>query len=213
MRRWWMWLVGVVALLAVAAVVVSFFIDESLRRYIEQQMNAQLQGCTVRIGALDFHSFSLSVDLKDVIIVQDGHPDPPVVRVPELSASGQWRALLAGRVVSDVRIERPTVHLNLTQVRHEARDEVPVQERGWQEALQAVYPLQINELWVVDGEFTYIDADAGQPLRVSQLSVRRQHPPGRPAAHCPGDSWICEPGDTARVPPFPRQRRSAPPEL
>jgi hypothetical protein len=91
------------------------------------------------------------------LIVQDGHPDPPVVCVPELSASVQWRALLAGRLVSDIRIERPRVHLNLMQVRHEARDEAPVQERGWQEALQAVYPLRINELWVVDGEFTYID--------------------------------------------------------
>jgi hypothetical protein len=72
------------------------------------------------------------------LVVQDGHQDPPVVYVPEFSASEQWRALLAQRVVSDVRIERPTVHLNLMQVRHEARDEAPVQERGWQEALQAV---------------------------------------------------------------------------
>jgi uncharacterized protein involved in outer membrane biogenesis len=53
-----------VALLAVAAIVVSFFIDEPLRRYIEQQINAQLQSYTVRIGVLDCHSFSLSVDLK-----------------------------------------------------------------------------------------------------------------------------------------------------
>jgi hypothetical protein len=172
MRRWWIWLVGAVGLLVVAAVVVSFFTDEPLRRYVERQMNARLQGYSVRIGALDFHPFGFSVDLKDVVIVQDGHPDPPVVRVPELSASMQWRALLRGRVVSDIQIERPAVHLNLAQVRHEARDEVPVQERGWQEALQAVYPLQINELRVVDGEFTYIDADTRRPLRLSQLKVR-----------------------------------------
>jgi hypothetical protein len=172
MRRWWIWLVGAVGLLVVAAVVVSFFIDEPLRRYVEQQMNARLQGYSVRIGALDFHPFGFSVDLKDVVIVQDSHPDPPVVRAPELSASMQWRVLLRGRVVSDIQIERPAVHLNLTQVRHEARDEVPVQERGWQEALQAVYPLQINELRVVDGEFTYIDADTRRPLRLSQLNVR-----------------------------------------
>jgi hypothetical protein len=172
MRRWWIWLVGAVGLLVVAAVVVSFFIDEPLRRYVERQMNARLQGYSVRIGALDFHPFGFSVDLKDVVIVQDSYPDPPVVRVPELSASMQWRALLRGRVVSDIQIERPAVHLNLTQVRHEARDEVPVQERGWQEALQAVYPLQINELRVVDGEFTYIDADTRRPLRLSQLNVR-----------------------------------------
>ena len=134
MRRWWIWLVGVVGLVVVAAVVVSFFIDEPLRRYVERQMNAQLQGYTVRIGALDFHPLGFSVDLKDIVIMQDGHPDPPVVHVPALSASVQWRALLRGRAVSDIQIERPAVHLNLTQLRHEARDEVPVQERGWQEA-------------------------------------------------------------------------------
>ena len=172
MRRWWIWLVGVVGLVVVAAVVVSFFIDEPLRRYVERQMNAQLQGYTVRIGALDFHPLGFSVDLKDIVIVQDGHPDPPVVHVPALSASVHWRALLRGRAVSDIQIERPTVHLNLTQLRHEARDEVSVQERGWQETLQAVYPLQINELRVVDGEFTYVDADTRRPLRLSQLNVR-----------------------------------------
>jgi Domain of Unknown Function (DUF748) len=172
MRRWWMWPVGAVAFLAVAVVVVSFFVDEPLRRYVERQINAHVQGYTMRIGALDFHPFGFSVDLKDVVLVQDGHPDPPIIRVPELSASVEWRALLRARVVADVQIERPAIHLNLTQVRHEAQDEVPVQARGWQEALQAVLPLQIDDLRVVDGEFTYIDADTRRPLRVSQLNVR-----------------------------------------
>jgi hypothetical protein len=47
MRRWWIWLVGAVGLLAVAAIVVSFFIDEPLRRYVERQLNAYLQGYSV----------------------------------------------------------------------------------------------------------------------------------------------------------------------
>ena len=144
MRRWGSWLVGAVGLLLAAAVIGSFFIDEPLRQYVERQMNARLQGYTVHIGALDVHPFSFSVDLKEVVIGQDAHPDPPIVRVPELSASVQWRALLSGQVVADVKVERPAVHLNLTQLRHEARDEVPVQERGWQEAVQAALPLQIN---------------------------------------------------------------------
>jgi uncharacterized protein involved in outer membrane biogenesis len=113
-----------------------------------------------------------SVELKDVVLLQDAHPDPPLVRVPRLSAGVQWRALLSGLVVSDIQIEQPAVHLNLTRVRQEARDEVPVQERGWQEALQAVSPLQINHLRIVDGEFTYIDADTRRPVRLSQLNVR-----------------------------------------
>jgi Domain of Unknown Function (DUF748) len=172
MRRWWIWVAGAVTLLAAVAVVASFFVDEPLRRYVERRMNAQLWGYTVRIGALDLHPWGFAVDLKDVVIVQDGHPDPAVVRVPALSASVQWRALLSGTVVADVQVERPAVHLNLTQLRHEARDQVPVQARGWQEALQAVSPLQINELRVVDGELTYVDADTRRPLRLSQLNVR-----------------------------------------
>jgi peptidoglycan/LPS O-acetylase OafA/YrhL len=60
MRRWWIWGAGAVALVIVAAVVASFFVDEPLRRYLERQLNARLQGYTVRIGALDFHPFGFS---------------------------------------------------------------------------------------------------------------------------------------------------------
>jgi Domain of Unknown Function (DUF748) len=172
MRRWWIWLVGAVAFLAVAAVVVSFFLDEPLRRYAERQMNARLQGYTVQIGALDFHPFGFAIALEDVSITQDAYPDPPVARVSTLSASVQWRALLHARVVADLLVERPTVHLNLPQLVHEARGEVPVRERGWQEAVQAIYPLQINELRVVEGEVTYIDQASAPPVRLRQLNVR-----------------------------------------
>src|SRR6266498_2742290 len=172
MRRWWIWVAGAVVLLAVAAVVVSFFLDEPLRRYVERQMNARLQGYTVRIGALDLHPLGFSVDLQGVVIAQEAHPDPPIMRIPKLHASVQWRALLRARVVADVQVERPAVHLNLPQLAQEARDEVPVRERGWQEALQAVSPLQVNEVRIVDGEFTYIDKDPARPLQLSHLNVR-----------------------------------------
>jgi hypothetical protein len=71
----------------VAAVVASFFVDDPLRRYLERQLNARLQGYTVRIGALDLHPLGLSIDVEDVSLTQDAHPDPPVARVPALSAS------------------------------------------------------------------------------------------------------------------------------
>src|SRR4029434_1455377 len=151
MRRWWIWGAGAVALVAVAAVVASFFVDEPLRRSLERQLNARLQGYTVRIGALDFHPFGFSIDLEDVSLTQDAHPDPPVARGPQLSACVQGRALLRARVVADLRVERPALHLNLTQVVHEARDEVPVRERGWQEAVQAISPLHINEVRIIEG--------------------------------------------------------------
>jgi hypothetical protein len=175
MPRWWAWLVGGVALLAVAAVVVSFLLDEPLRRYAEQHLNARLQGYTVRIGALDFHPFGLSIVLQDVIIVPQSHPDAPVLRLPKLSARVQGRALLSARVVADVRVERPAIHLTLPRPRSEGDAAVRAREPGWQEALQAVYPLKINEVQVVEGEVTYLLDDPARPLRVSQLNGRAEN--------------------------------------
>ncbi|HEX2186731.1 MAG TPA: DUF748 domain-containing protein, partial [Chloroflexota bacterium] len=191
MCRCWKGILGVVAGLIVGVGAVSLppgsssrmggvvalglfdgLLDAPLRGYVERQINRRLQGYTVRIGTLDVHPFSASVDLHEVAVVQDAHPDPPVVHVPQLHASVQWRALLRARVVADVQVERPALHLNLTQLVHEARDEVPVQERGWQEAVQAVSPLHINEVRIVDGEVTYVDQDWSRPMHLRQLHVR-----------------------------------------
>jgi hypothetical protein len=191
MRRRWRGILGVVVGLIVGVGAVALpplspprmggivtlglfdgLLDAPLRGYVERQINRRLQGYTVRIGTLDVHPFSASVDLHEVAVVQDAHPDPPVVHVPQLHASVQWRALLRARVIADVQVERPALHLNLTQLAHEARDEVPVQERGWQEAVQAVSPLHINEVRIVEGEVTYVDKDWSRPMRLRQLHVR-----------------------------------------
>jgi uncharacterized protein DUF748 len=171
-RRWWIWLIGTVVGLIIAVIALGYFIDEPLRRYTEQKLNSNLKGYTVRLGKLDLHPLRFSVDLSDVTIMQDANPEPPIVHVPRLHASLHWRALLSARLVSDVLVERPHVHINLKQIRQEATDELPVQERGWQEAVQSVTLLKVNQLQVVDGDVTYIDENPSQPLRLSQLNLR-----------------------------------------
>jgi hypothetical protein len=133
-------------------------------------MNERLQGYHVTLRHLDFHVIGLSVDLEDLVVVQDAHPDPPVARIPRLSASVQWRALLHRAVVADFRFQHPIVHVNLEHLRQEARDEVPVEKRGWQDALQAIYPFKINEVKIVEGEITYEDPSPAPPLRLSHVN-------------------------------------------
>jgi Domain of Unknown Function (DUF748) len=172
MRRPWIWVVGIIAGLIIVVVALGFFLDEPVRRYAEQKLNSNLKGYTIRLGKLDIHPLRFSVELYDVTIMQDANPEPPIVHVPRLAASLQWRALLSARVVSDVLIERPQVHVNLKQIREEAADDIPVRERGWQQAVQAVSPIQVNLLQVVDGHVTYIDEGPFEPLRLSQLNMR-----------------------------------------
>ena len=84
MRTWWKWALGGVAVLVVLAVVVSFFLDEPLRRQIEGRMNARMKGYTAHIGKLDFHPVGFAIDFYDVVFMQDAAPDPPVMRLKRL---------------------------------------------------------------------------------------------------------------------------------
>jgi hypothetical protein len=172
MRRLWLWLTGILVTLMLGVVALSFFIDEPLRKYTERQLNAQLQGYTARVGVLDFHPLGFSLDLKDVVIVQNAHPEPAVAHLPRLSASVQWRALLSARVVADFVFDHPKIYINRRQTKKEAEDKVPVQERGWQAALQSIYPLKINELRVIEGDLTYVDEGPFRPLHLSRLNFR-----------------------------------------
>jgi hypothetical protein len=174
MRRhpWLLGLVGILALLGASAYAIAFLIDEPLRRHIEGNINARLKGYTARIGRADLHPLGFSLDLEDSIIVQDAHPDPPVARIPSFSASVQWRALLFGRLVANVVIERPALHVNLGQAKQEIADKVSMKERGWQAALEATYPLKINEFKVVDADITYIDQGPFKPLRLRHVNLR-----------------------------------------
>jgi hypothetical protein len=162
------------AVLAVAAVVyaVSFTLDEPIRRRLEQQMNASLVGYTAKIGAVRFHPFGFAITLKDTSIVQEKHPKPPVADIPRLDASVQWRALIFGRLVADFKFDRPTIHVDRTHVVAEAEDKVDVEDRGWQQALESIYPLKINEFVIRRGEITYIDSKDSPPLHVDEIDFR-----------------------------------------
>jgi uncharacterized protein DUF748 len=170
-RRWLVAGSALVVLLLVASVVALFFIDEPLRRYTEAKMNASLKGYTVTIGRLHFSPVNFSLDLRDTVVVQNQHPDPPVAKIDRLYASVHWRALLAGKVVGDILIDHPIVVLNLPQARAEINDETPVKDKGWQKALQAIYPLKINQLRVTEGDITYQDNGPFKPLRVYDLEL------------------------------------------
>src|SRR5262245_52048655 len=170
-RRHWIAIGIPVAILLILVYTLAFLTDEPLRRYTETKMNAALKGYTARIGKLDLHPLGYALDLYDVVITQDAHPDPPVLRIAHLSASVHWRALLSGRLVGDVELERPTVYLNLPQARKEIADPTPVKERGWQDALEAIYPLKINHFEIRDGDITYIDDGPFKPLHVRKLNI------------------------------------------
>jgi hypothetical protein len=93
-----------------------------------------------------------------------------------------WRELLWGRVVANVGLWNPTIHIDRAQLNTERSSKTPLRERGWQDALQSVYPFKINRFAIAGGDVTYVDKPGAKPLHLTDLrfvtdNIRNIHEP------------------------------------
>lgn len=170
--RRWVWtkrIAGAFIGLFAALVVILNMIDEPLRQEMERRLNAELKGYTVSIGRLDLHPLGFALELEEVSIVQNARPTPPVAYFPRWTTSVQWRELLTGSVVADTVFDGPRIFITFEQAQGEAQDATPAEDRGWQDALAAVYPFEINEFRVNDGEITYYDGGKMPPVELKAV--------------------------------------------
>jgi hypothetical protein len=169
-RRGLLWVTLIAALLLLAVFIARHF-DEYLRRTLEAKVNQRLHGYHATLGHAHLSPFGLSLTLQQAVIRQDANPNPPVAEIPRLTTSVEWREILGGHLVADAVFDGPRVHVNLPQLRQEDRDQVKVQDRGWQQALESIYPLKFNLMQVRDGDLVYIDTDPKRPLHISHWNV------------------------------------------
>lgn len=169
-QRTILWWVLAAALLLIAAIASRHF-DEFLRRTLEAKINQRLTGYSVTLGGAHLSPFNLSLTLRDGVIRQEAHPDPPVAAIPRLTASVEWREILRFHLVANAVFDRPIVHVNLPQLREEDKDEMDMEDRGWQDALEAIYPLKFNLVQVRDGDIVYVDEDPKRPFEISHWNL------------------------------------------
>jgi len=161
--------IGLVALLLVGGIGL-WMLSRQLPGLIEQRLNAGVKGYRFSV-AQAWLTPSLALEIRDLTMIQIDHPDPPVAQIPHWTLSIQWSELLHGVLVSDYVIERPTLHITLPQARKEIQDEVPIQRKGWRDAVYSFYPIKINEFRVFDADITYVDQDSEHPLHFTQLDL------------------------------------------
>ncbi len=166
------WVIGAVIAVVLVITVLSYVVSSTyLARSMENKMNRSLKGYTVHIGKAYFHPLTLAFDLKDVTLVQQANPKPPVASINRLHLSVHWGALLSARLVGDFLVDRPKLYINLNNIREEEKSRVPVKKKGWQEAVESIYPLRINVFRVNDGQLTYVDQGPYKPLRVNRVNL------------------------------------------
>jgi hypothetical protein len=156
---------------ALILVLVASHFDEYLRRNLEAKMNQHLKGYTVSVGHAHLNPFSFSLTLKQLVIRQQANPEPPVADVPRLKLSVEWTRLLTFHLVADAVFTEPRIHVNLPQLLEESRGSVKVKDRGWQQAMESIYPLKFNVVTVNDGDVVYLDQDQSKPLHISHVNL------------------------------------------
>ena len=169
-HRGWSIAFASVAVLAAVLVAAGPLLKEPLRRRMEATLNQDLKGYTAKLPDLELHLWSLSLALIGLTVRQNQHPDPPVIEVDRLAAGVHWRALLSLRLVADLHAVRPRLHVDKRQLAAEASDSVKVQDKGWQAAVESIYPLKFNQVRISDGAMTYVD-DPHHPVRLTGIEV------------------------------------------
>ncbi len=165
------WGAAGLAAVLLALFVASYVLDEPLRSSIEKRVNGHLKGYSVRLPELHFQLIGGTMTLKGLTVFQAANPEPPIARFPLLRFGVHWGDLLYGRLVAEFQLDRPQIFINLRQMRTEAASPVPLKERGWQQAVEAIYPLKINVVTIRDGSLTYIDQDPARPLQLSRVDL------------------------------------------
>jgi hypothetical protein len=174
-HRLLLWLAAAFTALLVILFVASFFLDPIIRARVERGMNAKLKGYQTTVGRAHLRLFDGALTLRDITLIQNAHPQPPVGNIPILTIEIQWHELLTWHVVADLLIVNPQLHIDLTQLRSERVDKVPLSQKGWQDAVQSIYPFKINRFIVREGSVIYIDTDPKRPLKLDRLYITAEN--------------------------------------
>jgi hypothetical protein len=176
------WVGGFFATLIVAVFIASFFLDDIVRARTQTAMNQKLKGYHVTLGHAHLQLLGGTLTLNALKIVQEAHPRPPVADIAKMRFTIQVKELFSRRVVADVLLSRPKIHIDQTQFVEEKKSKVPLKQKGWQDALDAAYPIKINRFTIDDGDVVYIQDQVNPPLHLANLNftadnIRNIHAP------------------------------------
>jgi hypothetical protein len=159
-------------ILALLPAFADLLLARPMRAWAERTMNAKLNGYTVNIGSVRPHLWRMAFDLEQVTVTQHLHPTPPVAEFKALAFSLLFRDLVRFRLAGDLTLLNPRLHIDAAQIMDEARSHVSIKERGWQGAVESIYPIKLNQVRVLDGALVYLSLDtADKPLQLTRLAM------------------------------------------
>src|SRR5258708_1219022 len=176
------WVGGFLGAVIIGVFIASFFLDDIVRARTQASMNQKLKGYHVALAHAHLQLLGGVLTLNGLKVIQQEHPRPPVADIATMRFTIQVKELFSRRVVADGLLSRPKIHINQPQLAVEKKSNVPLKQKGWQDALEAAYPFKINRFTIYDGDVVYIQDQVNPPLHLAKLNftadnIRNIHAP------------------------------------
>lgn len=149
-KRYW------IPLLVLLILIMVFWL--LLPTLIENKINSELadiDGYRGSITNVDLNLLQGAYAVDSLVIDKiDGDDRYPFVAVDQINLSMDWGALFKGRIVGDVELLSPNVHLMAETL---VTEEQYGDDVDWRKHFQEMMPIQVNSFTVRDGNVHYMD--------------------------------------------------------
>jgi len=105
------WVGGIFATLIAALFIASFFLDDMIRVRTQVVMNQKLKGYHVALAHAHLQLVGGILTLNGLKVIQQAHPHPAIADVRMMRFHIQVKELFSRRVVADVLLSHPRVHI------------------------------------------------------------------------------------------------------
>jgi hypothetical protein len=149
-RRSLIALVILVVILVGARIALPYFI----RNYVDKTLDS-IPGYYGYIDDVDVALWRGAYSLNKIGLVKtNGKEDEPLFSADAIEIALDWKALLQMRVVSRIYLNHPKLQFVQRQSKEASQTSV---DQSWQQKVNSLLPLQINQLRVTDGLIRYKD--------------------------------------------------------
>ncbi len=164
-KRRWLWAVAaVIGAAVVVRAVLPLWVARELNRRLDTigQYHGQLDSVDLQLwrGAYTIHALN--------IVKRGGDVPVPLLDAPRIDLSVDWRSLLHGRVVAEVDFWR--AELNLVDGRSDS-DTQSGRGVDWRDQLEALLPMQLDELRIHDGTLHFRNFKSNPPVDLTASAV------------------------------------------
>lgn len=153
MSKKWIILISIAAVL----IAIRLALPGIVKKYVNKTLD-EMEGYSGHVEDIDINLLRGAYVIKELELVQTGDSIPiPFLDIAHIDLSVHWGALLKGRVVGEVVMDRPIVNFASSEDESGEKVSQDGSETDWTEALDDLIPIQVNRFEINNGKVSFKD--------------------------------------------------------